>query len=166
MEYQREFFERDRIGVIVKVAKGGQKSAGGTAIDSGVRGPYNAWQGAQVLFHARRAWEPLSAERVLHRVSSFVSLCSDTVKLATRKLPRLTGQRSPTAMPSPNGDTRTQVVVAYQGHQVFVCAQCATVIVRGAVIRGDTRTECGLAIGQALQDELISKAFSGRDGRG
>ncbi|KAF9650284.1 yippee-domain-containing protein [Thelephora ganbajun] len=49
-------------------------------------------------------------------------------------------------MPSPNSDTRVQVVVAYQGHPVFVCAQCATVI--------------------ALQDELISKAFSGRDGRG
>ncbi|KAF9785773.1 yippee zinc-binding/DNA-binding /Mis18, centromere assembly-domain-containing protein [Thelephora terrestris] len=49
-------------------------------------------------------------------------------------------------MPSPNSDTRAQVVVAYQGRQVFVCAQCAAVI--------------------ALQDELISKAFSGRDGRG
>jgi len=34
-------------------------------------------------------------------------------------------------MPSPNGDTRAQVVVAYQGHPVFVCAQCATVIVCG-----------------------------------
>jgi len=41
----------------------------------------------------------------------------------------------------PNSDTRAQVVVAYQGHQVFVCAQCATVIVRGAVIRADARTE-------------------------
>lgn len=72
-------------------------------------------------------------------------------------------------MPSPNSDTRTQAVVAYQGHQVFVCAQCATVIVRGAVIRADARTEWwswSCTIAQALQDELISKAFSGRDGRG
>lgn len=37
-------------------------------------------------------------------------------------------------MPSPNGDTRAQVVVAYQGHPVFICAQCATVIVRGAFV--------------------------------
>jgi len=37
-------------------------------------------------------------------------------------------------MPSPNGDTRAQVVVAYQGHPVFICAQCATVIVRGALV--------------------------------
>lgn len=46
-------------------------------------------------------------------------------------------------MPSPSSDTRAQVVVAYQGHQVFVCAQCATVIVRGVVIRVDARTEYG-----------------------
>lgn len=37
-------------------------------------------------------------------------------------------------MPSPNSDTRAQVVVAYQGHPVFVCAQCATVIVRGVFL--------------------------------
>ena len=73
-------------------------------------------------------------------------------------------------MPSPNGDTRAQVVVAYQGHPVFICAHCATVIVRGAFVvyrraPGADRG-CGAAFPQALQDELISKAFSGRDGRG
>ncbi|KAF8345520.1 Yippee/Mis18, partial [Amanita rubescens] len=39
-----------------------------------------------------------------------------------------------------------QVVLAYEGHPVYSCSKCATVI--------------------SLQDELISKAFSGRDGRG
>ena len=78
---------------------------------------------------------------------------------------------SPADMPSPNGDTRAQVVVAYQGHPVFICAQCASVIVREAFICiADTcpRTDggYGIALAQALQDELISKAFSGRDGRG
>ena len=46
----------------------------------------------------------------------------------------LTRQTACTEMPSPNGDTRAQVVVAYPGHPVFVCAQCATVIVRGAFV--------------------------------
>lgn len=62
-------------------------------------------------------------------------------------------------------------MVAYQGHPVFVCAQCATVIVRGGFLRvavapfRPDRGHC-VAFPQALQDELISKAFSGRDGRG
>jgi hypothetical protein len=47
---------------------------------------------------------------------------------------RLTSEQPRATMPSPNSDTRAQVVVAYQGHQVFVCAQCATVIVRVAFI--------------------------------
>lgn len=65
------------------------------------------------------------------RVSHFVPLCSGAVELATRRdwAHRQTGRAE---MPSPNSDTRAQVVVAYQGHPVFVCAQCATVIVRGA----------------------------------
>ena len=67
-------------------------------------------------------------------------------------------------MPSPNSDTRSQVVVAYQGHPVFVCAQCATVIVRGCIV-ADGALEL-MVVAQGLQDELISKAFSGRDGRG
>lgn len=75
-------------------------------------------------------------------------------------------------MPSPNSDTQAQVVVAYQGHPVFVCAQCATVIVRGAFVAVSRQWSTwadsgrGVALVQALQDELISKAFSGRDGRG
>ncbi|KIY73115.1 yippee-domain-containing protein [Cylindrobasidium torrendii FP15055 ss-10] len=43
-------------------------------------------------------------------------------------------------------DTKSQVVQAYEGRPTFACSKCAAVI--------------------ALQDELISKAFSGRDGRG
>jgi hypothetical protein len=69
-------------------------------------------------------------------------------------------------MPSLNSDTRAQVVVAYQGHQVFVCAQCATVIVREGCITSRSKLTAKFAITQALQDELISKAFSGRDGPG
>ncbi|KAF8187488.1 yippee-domain-containing protein [Pholiota molesta] len=47
---------------------------------------------------------------------------------------------------SPTSDTRNLVVQAYDGHPTFSCARCSAVI--------------------SLQDELISKAFSGRDGRG
>ncbi|KAK7473106.1 hypothetical protein VKT23_001206 [Stygiomarasmius scandens] len=43
-------------------------------------------------------------------------------------------------------DTATQVVQAYENQPTLSCSKCAAVI--------------------ALQDELISKAFSGRDGRG
>ncbi|EIW83098.1 yippee-domain-containing protein [Coniophora puteana RWD-64-598 SS2] len=45
-----------------------------------------------------------------------------------------------------DSDTRAQVISTYHGHPTFICAQCSAVI--------------------ALQGELISKAFSGRDGRG
>ncbi|KAE9408788.1 yippee-domain-containing protein [Gymnopus androsaceus JB14] len=41
-------------------------------------------------------------------------------------------------------DTRTQVVQLYDGQPIYACEKCSA----------------------ALQDELISKAFSGRDGRG
>ncbi|KAH6906363.1 yippee zinc-binding/DNA-binding /Mis18, centromere assembly-domain-containing protein [Coprinopsis sp. MPI-PUGE-AT-0042] len=43
-------------------------------------------------------------------------------------------------------DTKSQVVLTYDGQPTFSCAKCSAVI--------------------TLQDELISKAFSGRDGRG
>ncbi|GBE80588.1 yippee zinc-binding/DNA-binding /Mis18, centromere assembly-domain-containing protein [Sparassis latifolia] len=49
-------------------------------------------------------------------------------------------------MASPNSDTKAEVVVVYHGRSTFLCSQCAAVI--------------------ALQDELISKSFSGREGRG
>ncbi|TCD68262.1 hypothetical protein EIP91_011228 [Steccherinum ochraceum] len=45
-----------------------------------------------------------------------------------------------------NSDTKSQVITTFDQHPVFSCASCSAVI--------------------ALQDELISKAFSGRDGRG
>lgn len=47
---------------------------------------------------------------------------------------------------SPSSDTKTQVVLVYDNQPMFICSKCSAVI--------------------ALQDELISKAFSGRDGRG
>ncbi|KIM45517.1 hypothetical protein M413DRAFT_442184 [Hebeloma cylindrosporum] len=47
---------------------------------------------------------------------------------------------------SPTSDTRNLVTQAYEGHANFSCSKCSAVI--------------------ALQDELISKSFSGRDGRG
>ncbi|KAF9050150.1 yippee-domain-containing protein [Panaeolus papilionaceus] len=47
---------------------------------------------------------------------------------------------------SPTEDTKTLVVQAYDGHPVYSCMKCSAVIV--------------------LQDELISKTFSGREGRG
>ncbi|KXN90784.1 hypothetical protein AN958_03438 [Leucoagaricus sp. SymC.cos] len=47
---------------------------------------------------------------------------------------------------SPNSDTKTQVLLVYDDQPSFICSKCSAVI--------------------ALQDEVISKAFSGRDGRG
>ncbi|KAK7692349.1 hypothetical protein QCA50_003974 [Cerrena zonata] len=49
-------------------------------------------------------------------------------------------------MAFPISDTKSQVLSTYHGHPVFECSKCSAVI--------------------ALQDEVISKAFSGRDGRG
>ncbi|KAJ4493761.1 hypothetical protein C8J55DRAFT_416855 [Lentinula edodes] len=45
-----------------------------------------------------------------------------------------------------SSDTRSQVVQIYDNLPTYACAKCSAVV--------------------ALQDELISKAFSGRDGRG
>ncbi|KAH8107884.1 yippee-domain-containing protein [Cristinia sonorae] len=45
-----------------------------------------------------------------------------------------------------NADTKSQVITTFDGHPLFSCSTCTAVI--------------------ALQDELISKSFSGRDGRG
>ncbi|TDL26019.1 yippee-domain-containing protein [Rickenella mellea] len=47
---------------------------------------------------------------------------------------------------SPTADTKTQVVSTYLDQPIFSCSQCCVVV--------------------ALQDELISKSFSGREGRG
>ncbi|KAF8894340.1 yippee-domain-containing protein [Gymnopilus junonius] len=47
---------------------------------------------------------------------------------------------------SPTSDTKHLVLQAYEGHPSYSCSKCSAVIV--------------------LQDELISKSFSGRDGRG
>ncbi|KAI6040209.1 yippee-domain-containing protein [Pisolithus marmoratus] len=47
---------------------------------------------------------------------------------------------------NPSADTKNQVVFTFQDHPRFICATCSAVL--------------------ALQDELISKSFSGRDGRG
>ncbi|TFK86365.1 yippee-domain-containing protein [Polyporus arcularius HHB13444] len=47
---------------------------------------------------------------------------------------------------SPTADTTSKVVTIFLDKPTFSCARCTAVI--------------------ALQDELISKAFSGRDGRG
>ncbi|KAI0088125.1 yippee zinc-binding/DNA-binding /Mis18, centromere assembly-domain-containing protein [Irpex rosettiformis] len=43
-------------------------------------------------------------------------------------------------------DAKAQVIATYDGHPTFQCSTCAATI--------------------ALQDELISKSFAGRDGRG
>ncbi|KAI6166052.1 yippee-domain-containing protein [Pisolithus thermaeus] len=47
---------------------------------------------------------------------------------------------------NPYADTKNQVVSTFRDHPRFICATCSAVL--------------------ALQDELISKSFSGRDGRG
>ncbi|KAI6157913.1 yippee-domain-containing protein [Pisolithus tinctorius] len=47
---------------------------------------------------------------------------------------------------NPSAYTKNQVVSVFQDHPRFICATCSAVL--------------------ALQDELISKSFSGRDGRG
>ncbi|KJA27597.1 hypothetical protein HYPSUDRAFT_62668 [Hypholoma sublateritium FD-334 SS-4] len=49
-------------------------------------------------------------------------------------------------MLSPTSDTKNLVVQAYDGHPTYSCSKCSAVI--------------------TLQDELISKSFSGREGRG
>ncbi|KAF8800213.1 yippee-domain-containing protein [Phlegmacium glaucopus] len=49
-------------------------------------------------------------------------------------------------LPSTTSDTRPLVIQAYDGHPSYSCSKCSAVI--------------------TLQDELISKSFSGRDGRG
>ncbi|RDB16707.1 hypothetical protein Hypma_002459 [Hypsizygus marmoreus] len=49
-------------------------------------------------------------------------------------------------MTSPTSDTKPQVIQVYNNLPSFSCSKCSATI--------------------ALQDELISKAFSGRDGRG
>ena len=81
-------------------------------------------------FHVGRAWETsVDTAKFLVLFRSVLTPSS----LQQGKF-RLTSERPRATMPSPNSDTRAQVVVAYQGHQVFVCAQCATVIVRVAFI--------------------------------
>ncbi|KAH9858460.1 yippee-domain-containing protein [Lenzites betulinus] len=50
------------------------------------------------------------------------------------------------AGPPTSSDSKSRVLTTFLDHPTFSCAQCSAVI--------------------ALQDELISKAFSGRDGRG
>ncbi|KAF9446219.1 yippee-domain-containing protein [Macrolepiota fuliginosa MF-IS2] len=47
---------------------------------------------------------------------------------------------------SPSPDTKSQVTLAYDNQPVYICSKCSAII--------------------ALQDETVSKAFSGRDGRG
>ncbi|RPD78731.1 yippee-domain-containing protein [Lentinus tigrinus ALCF2SS1-7] len=47
---------------------------------------------------------------------------------------------------SPTSDTKSKVITTFLDKPTFSCSRCTAVI--------------------ALQDELISKAFSGRDGRG
>jgi len=49
-------------------------------------------------------------------------------------------------MVTSTADAKTQVAATYHGHPTFSCSQCSAVV--------------------ALQDELISKSFSGREGRG
>lgn len=65
---------------------------------------------------------------------------------------------------SPTSDTRNLTVQVYDGHPTYICSKCSVVIV------SSTYQKVSLIVGwdvvQALQDEMISKAFSGRDGRG
>ncbi|KAI6021527.1 yippee-domain-containing protein [Pisolithus microcarpus] len=54
-----------------------------------------------------------------------------------------------------------QVVSTFRDHPRFICATCSAVLVR--LSRQPSSANAAI---QALQDELISKSFSGRDGRG
>lgn len=47
---------------------------------------------------------------------------------------------------SPNSDTQSRVALTYDDQPKYICSKCSAVI--------------------ALQDEMISKSFTGRDGRG
>lgn len=77
---------------------------------------------------------------------------------------------------SPTADTKAHVVAIWEDKPHFACAQCSAVVVSNlsfvspcvcftSSIMGETNDLPHLAL-QALQDELISKSFSGREGRG
>ena len=66
---------------------------------------------------------------------------------------------------SPTSNTKAHVISVFDDKPSYSCAKCSAVIVRLF------RSRCCLCLSrallkQALQDELISKSFSGRDGRG
>jgi hypothetical protein len=64
---------------------------------------------------------------------------------------------------TPTSDTKAQVVLVYDDQPIYICSKCSAVIVR---IYSQPLYLILLISLQALQDEVISKAFSGRDGRG
>lgn len=55
-------------------------------------------------------------------------------------------------------------VQCFEGRPKFACAQCSTTVVR-RLLRRILFSYFALRL-QSLSDELISKAFSGREGRG
>lgn len=69
-------------------------------------------------------------------------------------------------MLSPTSDTRNLVVQAYDGHANYSCSKCSAVIVSLSFPLSTRDCKIHADSWQALQDELISKSFSGRDGRG
>lgn len=67
---------------------------------------------------------------------------------------------------SPTSDTKPLVVQAYDGRPSYSCSKCSAVIVGISVLIASLLSVLNCVGCQSLQDELISKSFSGRDGRG
>lgn len=70
------------------------------------------------------------------------------------------------SMSSPDSDTRTQVESLFNDRPTFSCSKCSAVLVGQCIISPSIALTAQYVAIQALQDELISKSFSGRDGRG
>ena len=72
----------------------------------------------------------------------------------------------------PTADTKTHVIAIYNDRPHFACARCSAIIVSTSLPLSRIHTahlpitHRSLKHTQSLQDELISKSFSGREGRG
>lgn len=69
-------------------------------------------------------------------------------------------------MISPMSEKKPQVVVVFENQPKFICSKCSAVVVGLLKASVSSNPDINLIVLQALQDELISKSFSGRDGRG
>ncbi|KAG9316815.1 hypothetical protein JVU11DRAFT_2880 [Chiua virens] len=79
-------------------------------------------------------------------VVSFALLHTDAPQLLPLTSLNYNSYQEPSPMVELSSNTKDQVITTFQEQPRFICANCSAVL--------------------ALQDELISKSFSGREGRG